>query len=244
MKILFVDNDLNGHHEIYLRNLMMQEYKCIYVLPKYISGVDCKKQYIYEGDIHSLIGYIDWIIFISNVAKNEEVDIVHFLNADVLIRYFGFLLNKLNRSKVIGTFHHFTYSYLRNISRKIVFSKVNEGIVHTDYLYDVARKSGIDNCIHVEYPVFERFDGISNVEARRHFGIPIDNAKVISAIGGTRETKGLDILLEALCDVNDNFYLLIAGKDEFFSRDFIEEKIQTYKERTFLCLKYNIFLRL
>lgn len=184
------------------------------------------------------MGYVKWILFISNISNTKKIDVIHFLNADPLIRYFGLFLGLLNKRRTIGTFHHFTYSTLRNIARKIVFSKIYRGVVHTDYLYEVALKSGIKNCVHIEYPVFESFEGITNTAARAFFGIKNDGIKVISAIGGTREPKGLDLLLKALEDVEKDFYLLIAGKEEFFTREFIEQHTEKYKERVVLYLKY------
>ena len=238
MKILIVDNDITGHHNVYLNNILQHEFDYVFILPEYLKGLERNKQYIYKGDIHSFIGYKKWIRFIHRVSQDENVDIVHFLNADPLIRYFGLFLGLLKNDKIIGTFHHFTYSTLRNIARKTVFSKIDYGVVHTDFLYEVTRKSGIKNCVQIEYPVFESFEGITKSEARTFFGIPDNSTKVIAAIGGTREPKGLDILVEALNYVNDDFYLLIAGKEEFFTKNYIEQNIKSYQDKVIMYLKY------
>ena len=62
--------------------------------------------------------------------------------------------------------------------------------------------------------------------------------KTLLSLGGTRYDKGIDILLNALKDVQDNFKLIIAGKEEFFSREYIEKKIESYRSKVELNLKF------
>ncbi len=60
---------------------------------------------------------------------------------------------------------------------------------------------------------------------------------VLLTIGGTRYKKGLDILLEALRNVKKPFQLLIAGKEEDFDRNYIEENIKSYKDNVKLLMR-------
>lgn len=238
MKILYIDNDISGHHEIYLKSLVDQTNDNFYILPEYISGVEQGRQYLFNANLSTFGGYIKWIRFIHRISVEKNVDVIHFLNADPLIRYFGFYLEKLKKKRIIGTFHHFTYSILRNRSRKIVFSKINCGVVHTEYLYSITRNAGINNAILIDYPVFETINLISPESARNFFGIPNDSKKVIGAIGGTRKIKGLDRLLTALNKIDSNYYLLIAGKEDFFDKEFILDNSSKIEEKVFLCMKY------
>ena len=63
-----------------------------------------------------------------------------------------------------------------------------------------------------------------------------ENKKMIKALyyGGTRFDKGVDILLEALKYTKENIELIIAGKEEQFSNEFIEEKVQFLTQHKFI----------
>ena len=79
---------------------------------------------------------------------------------------------------------------------------------------------------------------MSFLECRRFFGIPCDDVPVIAAVGNTRFDKGLDLLLTALQQITIPFYLLVAGKEDWFDRSFIREHSCGYEDRIFVCLRY------
>lgn len=67
---------------------------------------------------------------------------------------------------------------------------------------------------------------------------PLTCIPVLLALGATRDDKGLDILLDALNFVNHDFQLLIAGKEESFSEEFIDEHTKKYSTKVTKLLKF------
>jgi glycosyltransferase involved in cell wall biosynthesis len=62
------------------------------------------------------------------------------------------------------------------------------------------------------HPLYDHYgDKISAIEARAKLNIPLDK-KVILFFGFIRKYKGLDILIEAMKDLDDEYLLLIAGE--------------------------------
>lgn len=241
MKVLFIDNCVDGHHLEYMSSLAISdEHESVMILPKKVSLPAHIHQYIFQEDIESRnpLGYIHLIGYIKKIAGEENVDIIHFLSFDPLVKYFGILLRSLKPYKIIVTFHHYRYSILHDLARKRIYRNCSYGVVHTKHLQEYSQKKGIQNCVHIEYPVFKDYRSIDRNESRLFWNVPEDGTKVLLALGGTRYNKGLDILLDALDDVNDPFYLIIAGKEEQFNRDYIEGHIVSYKERVNLHLDY------
>lgn len=241
MKVLFVDNSCEGHHKQYICALVSStNFESVLIIPERISELD-KKQYVNKINIEKKnpVGYWKFIRFIKKVANTERVDVIHFLSIDPMVKYFGVFLNTLkSKYKIVVTFHHFRYSRLHSIARQMIFSRCYCGVVHTRSLKAVAESENIKNCVHIEYPNFKPATKVNKKTARNYFGINNDDVPVLGAVGGTRLNKGLDILLLALKEVKVPFYLLIAGKEETFGRDFIEENSRTYADKLRLNLKY------
>jgi len=86
-------------------------------------------------------------------------------------------------------------------------------------------KPGAKYLFH-EHPLYNHFgDKISRTEACKKLGIP-ENKKIILFFGFVRDYKGLDILIEAMSALNDEYYLVIAGEvygDEKKYYDLIEK---------------------
>ena len=241
MKVLYVDNCIIGHHTKYLKSLAKKlPVNSCFVLPSYIDEIDIKKQHLIDIDIErkNPFGYIRYIKFIKNIAKEEKVDIIHFLSIDPLLKYFGWGFRSISKHhKIICTYHHLKKGKVHDLARKMMFMNINCCVVHTDSIVSILNHKGIKNCAHIEYPVFEYETKLNVKDCRNKLGIKTDN-KVILALGGTRYNKGLDILLDALSKVNVPFELLIAGQEEYFTRKEIEKKIESYKENVHLVLKY------
>ena len=241
MKVLFIDNCVDGHHLEYMSSLANSyEHESVMILPKKVSLPAHIHQYIFQEDIESKnpLGYILLISYVKKIAREENVDVIHFLNYDPLVKYFGVLLRALKKYRIILTFHHYRYSKLHDFARKKIYRNCSYGIVHTKHLQEYSLKKGIKNCVHIEYPVFKDYLSIDRNESRLFWSVPEDETKVLLTLGGTRYNKGLDILLNALKDVKDPFYLIIAGKEEHFNRDYIEAQIASYKDRVNLHLAY------
>lgn len=239
MKIAYVDIVLDGHHMSYLKALVKENENSILIIPSEIEELQ-NKQYIIDSDSlykHPL-KYIKWICNIRKIVKSESIDVVHFLYGDVFYRYFGFGLKGLKHKKLIGTFHQIRRSRVKDLSLKNIFKNLDMGIVHTDSLKKDMNNIGIENIYKIEYPQFNNISNPNNVlDVKRKLNIP-ENVPIIAAIGGTREDKGLDLLLDALNEVKEEFHLLIAGKEVNFSKSFIYEHIEKYRNKVTLKMKY------
>ena len=240
MKIMFIDTDLRGHHKPYLNSLAENtKYTVLAALPFKDSDIKCN-QIVYETPItksRTLFNYLRWMRELSEIAIENNIDVVHFLYGDYLYRYFGLGLKLFKEFKIIITFHHMPEDYLRMVSVKRIFERISIGVVHTDYIQKQLLKNGIKNVKQIEYPNFHETQ-IRETNQELSYSFFTTKAPVIAAIGETRENKGLDILLEALKRVKQPFNLLIAGKEAHFTKEFIEEKTVDYSSNVKIILKY------
>ena len=240
MRVLYIDNQLGGHHQEYLKALTESStHGSVVILPAKADLPAEIKQYVFSEDIESknFAGYRRLISFIKQVADNENIDVIHFLNFDPLLKYFGVGLKKLRKYSVIATFHHYRYGRVHDFSRKRIYKRCKYGVVHTKHLKEYSDKLGISNCVHIEYPVFKDSSGISAKDSRAYWHLN-DGSKVLLALGGTRRSKGLDLLLEALDGVNEPFQLLIAGSVSDFDKEFVESKTSGYRDKVKMKLCY------
>jgi glycosyltransferase involved in cell wall biosynthesis len=66
--------------------------------------------------------------------------------------------------------------------------------------------------VHAPHPLYNHFGlKINSADARKQLAIP-ENKKVLLFFGFIREYKGLDVLIEALSKLNDEYVLVIAGE--------------------------------
>ena len=107
MKIMYVDISTDGHHLIYLNSLLRRfSSNSFAVLPKQEKMVDGKCYYISKSAIRTLSGYRKWIQKLKHIAVKEQPDIIHFLDGDSIMRYFGWRFGQLSAWKTVITFHH------------------------------------------------------------------------------------------------------------------------------------------
>lgn len=238
MKVLYVDVDIEGHHLPYIRALSKVVDQPIAILPQRVEELSIP-QYICEfpkAPKRTLHGFLKWLREVKRVAKAEQPDIIHFLMGDVFYRFFGVGLGLFSRCNTVITLHWTRNGVLGKISTKCLAWAADKIIVHSDYIKQEFESYGIDNVEHIEYPQFGTVFYGKN-ESRWYWNLE-NEIPTIAFIGGTREDKGVDLLLEALTKVDSPFQLLIAGKEEFFKKDFIEKKIKPYKEKVRLHLEY------
>jgi glycosyltransferase involved in cell wall biosynthesis len=241
MKILYVDDQVKGHHYEYMRRLVLSdEHDSVVILPERVKLPSKIKQIKYNQDIEIInpIGYIRLLLLIKKVSKQEKIDVIHFLSFDPLLKYFGLFLSTLRNNSIIVTFHHIRYSKLHDFARKRVLSCCKYCVVHTKHLEDFLKLKGFKNCEQIEYPVFTSYSKTEIADAKQYWNISPGKAKVLLSLGGTRFSKGLDILLDALSGISDPFYLIVAGEEDYFDIRLIKDKIANYKEKVFLKLSY------
>lgn len=239
MKIAYIDTSVDGHHLAYLAALIgNNEGESVLVVPQRVDSVACK-QYVYqivEGKKRTPGVYLRWLREVHALVEKEKPDIVHFLYGDLFYRFFGLGLSLFRKYRTIVTFHWAKDGLLGRISTNLICRRIDDAVVHSAYLQKRFNNYGAHNVTHVEYPQFNVLS-VDKQEACAFWGISPD-IPTIACVGHTRPDKGLDILLEALQQVDIPFQLLVAGKEDAFDRAFIEEKAKTYLDRVHLCLRY------
>lgn len=232
MKIMYVDHSIEGHHLEYLKHLSENnEYESFAVLPETVEELQMK-QIIYPHlnlKEKKLGAYLKYMKYIKKIAIQENADVIHFLDGDSTMRYFDVGYRCLKKFRTVVTFHHLFPGKLRELSMKSILSRVSMAVVHTDEIELKIKSFGCKNVKTIHYPCF------LNVKQKEETQKEV---KTLLSLGGTRYDKGLDILLDALNHVQEDFRLIIAGKENYFLKAYIENAIQNYKEKVELHLKF------
>ena len=242
MKVLLIETASGGHHDYYASALQGAADETVYILPEKIDGLS-SKQIIIDSSFankKSFTGYIAWLWKIRRVVKAEKPDVIHFLYGDIFYRNFGLSLKHTCAGRpCVVTCHHIRRSKLHDISLRKISRSINAFVVHTESLKEDLEAIGLGNVEQITYPEFMNIKRINKNEALSALGIKAhDEDKILLALGGTRDDKGLDILLEALKTVKGNFHLIVAGQESTFKREFILAESVSYKSRVSLILEY------
>lgn len=220
MKVKLCENRKSGHRGIYLKtllNLEITDEKFIDFLPN--SSV--KKIFRYLND--RILLYKKFITDTSN-----EFEIKHILVLDTFTNIL-FLRKKQN---VMGTLHFVTKNKIKQLLLKNFSKKIDLIVVHSEVLKEKLLKIGIKNVEVVHYPSFYDY---SFIMSKEHLlkKFKLENKIILTALGGTRDDKGLDILLKSFEYLDDKLkekiVLNIAGKEETFKKDFITQKSKENK---------------
>jgi len=235
-KILLVDISISGHRMGYI-DAIRKKTKCECLLPydKNIEFIYYRMESEFDQK-RNIINYIKFIREINRIVKRDNIEIVHILCGDAIYKFFGLGLNVISVPTII-TFHHMSFSKLKKVAIKNIFKNIDIGVVHTNYLFFELKKMKIDNIEHIEYPVFGMKCNNSQEQSRNLLDLPYSK-KILTVMGGTQRYKGLDILLEALNYVNEDFYLFICGPERDFKKEYINEAIKYYKDRVKLQLRF------
>lgn len=231
INVLLVDAALDGHHLNYINGLAkIGGCKIIGLFPKGIEDKflpNIKKifrsEYVVRRD--GLHGYCKWIKEIGKIIKQERPDVVHFLDGDSIMKYFGFCMKSLNRPIVI-TYHHFFNGFLRALSYQCMCHK-RYPVVHTELIKEQMTNLGVKNSTHIEYPVFS-YDVLIKTEtakAKNMLGIA-ENEVVLGMIGTINRYKGYDILFEALKYTDKKYHILIAGQPNNYSYEELKKNVE------------------
>lgn len=231
MKVLFVDTSIDGHHQLYLSGLLENCSKQAYAFIPEDEKLDCKCEYTkvihpIDWQKKSLRDYLKWIEKIVSLAKKINPDIIHILDGDTIMRYFGLGLRKLDAWPVIITYHHFFEGKMRRLSYKMMLNGKNRiAIVHTGEIKRRLNEYHICNVEHIEYPVFwyKQISNCNSYECKMKLNLPVD-IPVLGIIGATDRYKGTMVLLESIKSINTNVCIFFAGKES----DIKKEQIEAY----------------
>ena len=242
MKILLCERSFEGHRKIYLEQLTKIPGIEFYVYAPQNIGVKEGQYFKFERleNLKSAKRYILWINCIKEIVKHYEIDVVHILDGDGMMRYFGLGFPALDVKKLVITYHHFFPGIVRKISYRFMNAGKNiVSIVHTESVKKRFLSNGIKNVEVCAYPAF-RFSSIAEcnvAECKSELGVPQDIA-TIGIIGGMAPYKNILFFLNALRKCEVCFHILIAGEsnDNLFQNQLLDA-IEPYKENVTLIAK-------
>ena len=230
-KVYIMDHVFDGHHTVYMNAL--EQIKIV----KNVSEI-----YKLEKNKLKFIKYLKQRsrILKDGLKKVGSGDILHLLYFDPLYIVAPIFRNKKNK-KIIATLHHYPQSKVKENLLRIFSKKIDIIIVHSEYLKNELSNIGIDNVYVIDYPVFNEYETKDIEEIKQEFTLDSDKY-IISALGGTRYDKGLDILLEAFEyieeEVKDKIQINICGKEECIKCDYIINKCKSLNINYRLKLDY------
>ncbi|OCT10703.1 hypothetical protein A8709_22975 [Paenibacillus pectinilyticus] len=265
-KILFFDTSNGGHHFYYNFAAMkgvigkLHEIKCCYASPE-ISGniinkLEKERIDVYQVDVNikhvpQILQRIVMLIKLLYFAKKRKYRRIHLFYLDGLIipLLFVWPLIYLFHVQITATLHWFPNRKskiigMRFLLKQKVLSKI---IVHGDYTRNLfveqlgeTYNNNKINCINYPnlHPIIK-----NNID---NDSIIINELKelkrpYILCFGGLRFDKGIDILIKAANKIKEvDFTLIIAGKEEYFKRDYLEQLIKEngLEQKVYLNLEF------
>ncbi len=238
MKVLLCERNFHGHRKVYMKWLSQIDGIEFFSYAPENIGFPEHKHYDFgkNKNLRSYVAYIAWIKKIREIVKSNDIDVVHILDGDSLMRYFGIGLHSLGCKRVVITYHHFFEGLIRKISYKLMTAGQSHScVVHTKTLKKKMEEYSITNVEHCEYPAFD-FYNIANLdkeECKKKFYLR-DGVPVIGIIGGLTKYKNILPFLYVLRNCQTKFQLLICGKPLDVKEDEIKEAIKPYKENVHL----------
>lgn len=242
MKILLTDRTMNGHRKIYMKCLSKIPKAEFYVLAPENIGVDASHftKYRMSGKLKSARSYISWIRQIKRIVRENGVDVVHILDGDSVMRWFGAGFGSIGAPKLVITYHHFFAGKARKLSYRLMCGgKSRMCVAHTESVKKALQACGVNNITRCEYPAFDFADiaDCDSVAAKKKMGV-FPGTPVIGIIGGMSSYKNIIPFLETLQRCSSDFHLLICGRTGEVSEEEIRKATKSYQDRVTLKLKY------
>ena len=201
-----------------------------------------------DVDIRPLFGWLNFLSVVKYyIALRKQLqavppnNIAHLLYADLYYKIPFVSSRLLHRNKTIVTMHSCPNGRVKHWLMKNFCKRVDAVVVHSEYIKQQLENMGLTNVHLIDYPSFYDYSTIgSRDEVRRKFGFSQHDI-VLSALGGIRKDKGLDILLEAFKYINTEskkrIVLNIAGKEGFMTAREVEQKCTELEIRTHLTIR-------
>lgn len=244
MKILYIDTAIDGHHLSYLNGLLNIKSNEYVLIGPYKDCHNIFSQniviYNYSFDLQkkSFRAYKRWIKFVKEVAFREKIEIIHFLDGDTIMKFFGSCIKQIE-IPVIITYHHFFKGFMRRLSYKHMAKSVDKVVVHLNEFVNNLSLYGIKNVSLVNYPAFQ-FDVLNmldSVKCKEKFRLPLDRI-IISIIGTTSIYKGYFDLINVLSRTKlDYIHLFLVGRAGEIDKQQFEELLKS------ICCTYTLDIR-
>ena len=242
-RICFMDLENIGHHWFYnsslikafsinnnisyfTSNLSDSQIEFLEQLNIQYKEVKCFKKFKLYNWFYEVIILINLLRY-CNKNNIKKVYLIYFDRFFVSFYLVSFLY-RLSSISCVLTLHWFPTNKIKKIvlGRILNFKNVKL-IVHTENILAKIKQvnKSTKNVYMVEYPVSET-SPIKKEIALERLGIT-NNKFTLLYFGDTRYDKGLDILLDATILTKTNVNIVIAGKETFFSKSYIEEKLSS-----------------
>lgn len=241
MRILLCERALSGHRRTYVSRLLQTpDVECFCFIPENV-GVD-EAHYFecqWNGDDKSLGDYLSWICQIRQIVRREKIDIVHFLDGDSIMRWFGAGFSSLGTPRIVLTYHRFYSGLLRKLSYHCMCAgKDRCCVVHTPEIFDNLTKVGLKSVHLCTYPAFPyvSLGQRSTAQAKQALSVPQD-VPSIGIVGGMSKYKNILPFLDALRDCREPFRLILCGKPADISAEELERAIAPYRDRVTVLLR-------
>lgn len=241
MRVLLCERSFGGHRRTYLEWLSKIQNIDIYVYAPENVGVEESHFISCDSELaaKNVRVYHQWITNIRRIVNENHIDVVHLLDGDSIMRYFGIGFSRFGCKKIVITYHHFFTGFARKISYQMMcYRKDRSCVAHTESVYQSLRKCWITNIDVCEYPAFgfERISSRNPEECKRRFGLS-DIIPTIGIIGGINRYKNIIPFLFILKNCKVDFQLLICGKVGDITENDIIRAVNPYKEKVKLILR-------
>lgn len=233
MNVLYVEFNFEGHRLKYINAfapLEKEGYNFYCLVPQKTEFFPKKRQIVMRSVYHkkrSIFTYLSFVRDIKRAVKEYKIDVVHILDGDFLYRYFAIGLNGLKRynARLVVTYHHMAFGFLKRISLKRLFRVSAYGVAHTAKLKETLGALGIKNVAYIDYPMLDYISSASQKEARDMFGIKSD-LPVLAFVGNILDYKGFDLLIEALNKIEIPCAFFAAGAPLAYGEEYIDENLK------------------
>lgn len=235
MKVLLSERNFKGHRKTYMEWLAKIHNVDFYVLAPDNFGIKSDHYFKYEPtkEAKSFKVYLKWIQQMKKIAKENKIDVIHILDGDSIMRWFGYGLGSIKVKKIIITYHHFFPGKARKFSYWLMCHNKNRlCVAHTASVEQSLKKCGLKNVVRNEYPAFnfESIESRNSVFCKEKYKVPID-VPVIGIIGGLSTYKNIIPFLNMMNEVNREFHILICGKESGVTREQIEKIVKSYSNK-------------
>ena len=233
MKVLFVDQfgKTTGRDSLALANLIEKDDIHMTVFLSDSTEIPTDKEYrvqimkgfhgAYEGNaINKVIHYLKSLKELKRFIHENDFEIIHLQWFSLPWIEWIYVRNLRKKARIVITVHDvvpFDKRPFEMQSLKKIYNSADRILVHTDKaknefekIYKVKTPISVITQGFCYKPDYMKFD---KNEARRYLGIPSDSI-VFLYYGTIRQSKGLDVLMEALGEAKKkmpNIFLLAAG---------------------------------
>ena len=241
-KILLYERSVDGHRKKYIENLLLiNGFEFFLCAPEQI-GVDSLHYLRIKDSVNSksICFYCSEIAKLAEFVKTNDIQCVHFLDGDSIMRFFGIGFSLFKKRQIIITFHNYYEGKLRKLSYKRMISSNNRKlVVHSDYIKKRMAEIGLVDVSVCEYPAFdfEKFQRISVQKAKAYWKIPED-IPIIGIVGGIASYKGILQFLEVMNGCRVPFHILMCGMPYDITEEELLNACKNYKNKVTLHLEY------